>query len=53
MKVIQIQLSQKQKSFSEFFSAFSKYTLHFENFEKKDYPHTSCISEITDCKKRG
>ena len=32
---IQILLSQKQKTFSEFFSAFLKSTLNFENFQKK------------------
>ena len=35
MILIQIQLSQKQKPFSEFFSAFSKSVLIFEYFEKK------------------
>ena len=32
---IQILLSQKQKTFSQFFSAFLKSTLNFENFQKK------------------
>ena len=32
------QLSQKQKAFSEFFLAFSKSTLTFEHFQKKDDP---------------
>ena len=32
---IQILLSQKLKTFSEFFSAFLKSTLSFENFQKK------------------
>ena len=32
---IQILLSQKQKTFSEFFSAFFKSTLNFERFKKK------------------
>ena len=31
----QILLSQKQKTFSEFFSAFLKSTLNFEHFQKK------------------
>ena len=31
---IQILLSQKQKTFSEFFSAFSKSSLNFEHFQK-------------------
>ena len=30
-----MQLSQKQKTFSQFFSAFSKSWLNFEHFEKK------------------
>ena len=44
---IQILLSQKQKTFSEFFSAFLKSTLNFEHFQKKDDPHSRCISQIT------
>ena len=32
------QLTQKQKAFSQFFLAFSKYTLNFEDFEKRDDP---------------
>ena len=32
---IQILLSQKRKTFSEFFSAFSKSTLNFDIFKKK------------------
>ena len=30
-----MELSQKQKTFSEYFSAFLKSTLDFENFKKK------------------
>ena len=44
---IQILLSQKPKTFSEFFSAFLKSTLNFEHFQKKDDPHSPCISKIT------
>ena len=32
---IQILLSQKQKTFSQFFSTFFKSTLNFEHFQKK------------------
>ena len=32
---IQMQLSWKQKTFSEFFSAFSKSSLNFEHFQRK------------------
>ena len=44
---IQTLLSQKQKTFSQFFSSFLKSTLNFEHFQKKDDPHSRCISEIT------
>ena len=37
---IRTQLSQKQQTFSDFFLAFSKSTLNFEHFEKKDDPHS-------------
>ena len=33
---IRTTLSQKHKAFSEFFLVFSKSTLHFEHFQKKD-----------------
>ena len=46
-------LSQKHKAFSQFFLAFSKYTLNFEHFQKKDDPRSLFISEITHSEKRG
>ena len=49
---IQTQLSQKEKTFSQFFSPFWKYSFNFENFPKKDDPHSWCISEVTDSEKR-
>ena len=36
---IQMQLSQKQKLFADFFSAFLKSSLNFEHFLKKDDRH--------------
>ena len=45
---IQKQLSQKQKTFSEFFSAFLKSRSNFEHFDKKDDLHRFCNFEITD-----
>ena len=51
MQPIQILLSEKRNSFSEFFSAFLKSTLNFEHFQKKDDPHSRCISQITVSKK--
>ena len=47
---IQMKLSQKQKSFSEFFAEFLKSILNFIDFEKKDDPHRFFISEITTSK---
>ena len=44
---IQILLSQKQKTFSQFFSAFSKSTLSFAPFKTKDDPHSRSISQFT------
>ena len=35
MQTIQIHLSQKEKIFSEFFSAFFESALNFEHFQKK------------------
>ena len=43
-----MQLSQKQKTFSQFFAAFSKSRFNFDHSEKKDDPHTFFISEITE-----
>ena len=45
---IQMQLSKKEKKFSQFFSPILKSTLNFNHFLKKDYPHSFCISEMTD-----
>ena len=36
MQPIEMQLSRKEKTFSEFFAAFLKSRLNFENFHKKD-----------------
>ena len=41
---IQILLSQKQKTLSRFLFAFLKPTLNFQHFQKKDDPHSRCIS---------
>ena len=49
----QMQLSQKQKPFSQFVAAILKSRLKFEHFQKKDYPHSWYISEITDSENRG
>ena len=48
-----MQLSQKEKKFSQFASAFLKARLNFENFQEDDDPQRWCISEITDFEKRG
>ena len=36
----QMQLSRKQKTFSEFFCAFLKSSLNFEHFQTKDDSHS-------------
>ena len=47
MQLIQILLSQKQKTSSQFLSQFLKSPLNFEHSGKKDDPHSRCISQIT------
>ena len=53
MQPIHIQLSQKLKTFSQFFPGFSKSRLNFEHFQKKDEAHSLFICEATACEKRG
>ena len=48
-----MQLSQKQKKFSEISCEFLKPRLKFQHIRKKDHTHSQCISEITDFQKRG
>ena len=50
---IQMQLSKKQKNFSQFCFAFLKFRSSFKIFEKIDDLHSLCISEITVCEKYG
>ena len=53
MQTIQMLLSQKQNIFPGFFSSFFESALNFEHFQKKDDPHSLCISEITDHERRA
>ena len=39
--------------FSKFCTAFLKSTFNFEDCEKKDEPHSLCISEVIEDEKRG
>ena len=48
---IQMQLYQKQKSFSQLFPAFLKFRLNFKHFKRKEYPHRCFIFEFTGSKK--
>ena len=48
--LIQMQLSQKQNTYSDFFAAFLKCAINFKYFVKKDDPHRFCVSEIKDSK---
>ena len=53
MQPIHMQLSQKLKTFFDFFPGFSKSRLNFEHFQKKDEAHSLFICEATACEKRG
>ena len=46
-------LSQKQKTFSQFFLAFLKYALNLEHFEKKDEYPSLVISKVIDSGRGG
>ena len=48
-----MQFSKKLKGFPQFFPAFSKSTLNFEDFQKKDDAHSLFISDATVGEKRG
>ena len=50
---IQIKLSQKQKTFSEFFSMFLKSSLNLEHFHKKNDSRSWGISDIMASEKHG
>ena len=50
---IKVQLPQKQKTFSEFLTAFSKSTRNFEYFEQNHDPHIFSDYEIRGLQKRS
>ena len=45
---VRMELSEKEKTFSQFFAAFLKSRLNSNYFETKIDPHSFCISEFTD-----
>ena len=49
----QMELSKKQKYFTDFFVKFIKPTSNLEYFKKNDEHNSFCISDIRDCKRRG
>ena len=53
MHPIHMQLAQKPKFFSQLFNVFSKSSLNFEYFQRKDEAHSLFISEAAACEKRG
>ena len=53
MQPIHMQLSQKLKTFSQFFLRLSKSSLNFEHFQKKEYAHSLFICDATAFEKRG
>ena len=50
-QAIQMQLSQKQKTFSEFSFAFSNFILNLKHLPKKDDPHSACLFGNTGSQK--
>ena len=50
---IQMQLSEKRKTFSEFFVPFLESTSNFKHFEKKDDSRSYFIWEIRHCERVG
>ena len=53
MESNEMQQSQNIKAFFQAFAQFLEATSNFKNFEKKDYPSSLCIFEITDCERHG
>ena len=53
MRPIHMILSRKLKTFSKFFSAFSKSQVNLEHFQKKYDAHSLFISQATALEKRG
>ena len=49
----QIQLSQKEKAFSQFFFEFLKSMLNYKHLLKKDDPHRWCIFGTPGSEKYG
>ena len=50
---IEASLSQRQKTFTEFFLSFLKCALNLEHFEKKDEYPSLVISKIIDSERGG
>ena len=48
-----MQLSRKQKTFSDIFSQFLKSSLNFEHFEKKGDSHSLGLSKFPEYEKQG
>ena len=53
MQPIHMELSQKLKTSSRFYRAFSKSRLNSKHFQTKDDAHSLFTSEATACKSRG
>ena len=47
---IQMQVSDKRKTFSQIFVPLLEATSNFKHFEKEDDCHSLCVSQITDWK---
>ena len=53
LQTIEMQYLRNKKFPSEVFDQFLKSTSNLEHLGKKDCPHPLCISEITNCERRG
>ena len=53
LEKFQMHFSQKQNIFTEFFLAFFDSGVNFEHFQRKDDPHSLCISKIIDHERRA
>ena len=53
LKQFQTPISQKQKTFSEFFIAFRNCAWNLEHFQKNDEYPSLIVSEIIDAERRG
>ena len=52
MQPVEMQVPKKQRTFSSFFAQFLKFRFIIKFVERKDDPHSLCISKITHYERR-